>query len=1103
MPDVILEITKENFNEPVSIENPPLGKVEKSVILNALFAQYPQRKVFFKNNAITVHIPHPNKPRSTLKLQVQLENDIVYFPSSSSQRQRYEMIFGYVTENDQRVEKPRIISRPYPSNEDEPRFSVFDKEVDLKTKKGFLGKGTYGYVYPALGTLEPIKNEWIFKTHKDRILKFQFLESETEEVINNEIYFLVQTGHLNPKELLIEKNGNTYIIQARGQINLLKFLQDEKTGKGISLNLDQRYQLVINILQALKQIHERGVVSQDIKPGNILFDPVTLKVMIIDFGFAKNIIDKRKEDVCGTAEYVAPDQFLDEAVDERNDWFGIGITIAELMGKPFYNVKNLKSPFEILAERKALVNTLKGKNEEKNLELKGLFTELPIPVKKELNEDQQKIVERTLTALTATNKEKRINLDKAIEAFSAAQLEHDKALGIIDAQEKEYAETVYKKGYQIREQLKPLASPQEYLIDNLAKAIEDTKKENEYRKEAVEAYNKLMKLASQFEERLTKGEKIKPSMSNDLAIAIKEANLKLKALNKSSKIRLPLDVPKEVLLIKPKPSSNEPEQASEIKSPLEKYKDILENGLNKIDDKPYFINAFIRALGVNCLNTSSKAETLRFIFKIINTTQVFFSMMEDAETTLKSIKKAEAIKQQPRISNYILNEFADINPILPSDNFLKEYQNKITKLEKTIGFLLEKYNKKPLTLDRMSYLNQKYGNQFQEVFAEATNFPTYEEFKKTTLKKEQSQKNVAKDLPVEEHLNKLFWDLEKTIELNTKKVKLDEKDIKEIEKSTLPILHDMNKFIKKRIFEDQLLMSENKKIGLGHIDAEYKSKYIKEFIENMLKIEGQTTSFADLREETKNLILLDKLQKLIQLIHLAARTIGEYESNPESKRSQIQHNLINLFKEMKNLYLDKIPMEKREEEKIKLKNILDFQSGRIEEKMTSKLGINWGPPGEKKVGISKEHLIHLLNNLFSEKPNCFAAFQNGLKERGKALLSKEGIFGETKKLDKYYAIHNLGEEVTKIDNHPIVAADIKEKILPRLVEIIAESNKFDTLLGPGSTIASNSSQLIKEFIGSNFLTLEDIQNAPGYEDIKSYMEKKIPSLNAKSPEKRT
>jgi len=89
--------------------------------------------------------------------------------------------------------------------------------------------------------------------------------------------------------------------------------------------------IIIKILKTLSEVHEKGWVHLDLKLENILYDPVTGEVKIIDFGFAKNCTAPGcpVDQVKGTAHYVAPEIIItNENYDGKKvDIYAVGITL--------------------------------------------------------------------------------------------------------------------------------------------------------------------------------------------------------------------------------------------------------------------------------------------------------------------------------------------------------------------------------------------------------------------------------------------------------------------------------------------------------------------------------------------------------------------------------------------------------------------------------------------------------------------------------------------------------------------------------------------------------------------------------------------------------
>ncbi|MCJ2543339.1 ATP-binding sensor histidine kinase [Thermostichus vulcanus] len=149
------------------------------------------------------------------------------------------------------------------------------------------------------------------------------------------------------------------------QRRLLMVLEDfggeslARLGLAGHLDLEQFLELALSIAEILAEIHAAQVIHKDLNPANILLNPNTGAVKIIDFGIStqlsREILPFQDPKVLeGTLPYLSPEQTgrMNRAVDYRSDFYALGVTFYELLAGhlPFAS----QDPLELIHSHIAL-----------------------------------------------------------------------------------------------------------------------------------------------------------------------------------------------------------------------------------------------------------------------------------------------------------------------------------------------------------------------------------------------------------------------------------------------------------------------------------------------------------------------------------------------------------------------------------------------------------------------------------------------------------------------------------------------------------------------------------------------------------------------------
>ena len=118
--------------------------------------------------------------------------------------------------------------------------------------------------------------------------------------------------------------------------------------KGARRNIDEFLSIAIKIAGILKQVHQNGIIHKDINGANILVNPTTHEIRLIDFGISSRLklrVESQinPERLEGTLAYISPEQTgrMNRSVDNRTDLYSLGATFyALLAGRPPFKEKD-------------------------------------------------------------------------------------------------------------------------------------------------------------------------------------------------------------------------------------------------------------------------------------------------------------------------------------------------------------------------------------------------------------------------------------------------------------------------------------------------------------------------------------------------------------------------------------------------------------------------------------------------------------------------------------------------------------------------------------------------------------------------------------------
>ncbi|MEP6490491.1 AAA family ATPase [Microcoleus vaginatus] len=148
------------------------------------------------------------------------------------------------------------------------------------------------------------------------------------------------SGIVKHLSLEVYRNGFALVMEDFGGISLAEYITNDAWNlkEKITNSLEKFLQIALKICSCLESIYNNKVIHKDIKPQNIIINPKTQEVKIIDFSISsllprENPEIKNPNILEGTLAYMSPEQTgrMNRGIDYRTDFYSLGVTFYELL----------------------------------------------------------------------------------------------------------------------------------------------------------------------------------------------------------------------------------------------------------------------------------------------------------------------------------------------------------------------------------------------------------------------------------------------------------------------------------------------------------------------------------------------------------------------------------------------------------------------------------------------------------------------------------------------------------------------------------------------------------------------------------------------------
>ncbi|MCC5945898.1 MAG: protein kinase [Bernardetiaceae bacterium] len=148
---------------------------------------------------------------------------------------------------------------------------------------------------------------------------------------NNTVYFVMDFIEGQPLSQIVKKRGISYVNQLlKSGIISPEEAKNHSKKNGTPLSESEAIDYAMQILEALKFVHQEGILHRDIKPDNLIVRKEDNQITLIDFGIAREYVEDetKTQTAMLTIGYAPPEQRLSKT--KRNaslDLYSVGAVL--------------------------------------------------------------------------------------------------------------------------------------------------------------------------------------------------------------------------------------------------------------------------------------------------------------------------------------------------------------------------------------------------------------------------------------------------------------------------------------------------------------------------------------------------------------------------------------------------------------------------------------------------------------------------------------------------------------------------------------------------------------------------------------------------------